>query len=173
MLCATTQDACALMNWAHLRGVSIPDQLSLVNFDEISNVAATGLNPTFVCQPGEEIGARAVQLLVREIARKGEAKPVHLRLAPTLVVGNTTAPPEGSRREEVATGREAAMRIGRGAGPSTLLGAGGAAARLAGRRHAREITEIGAERASVLARKSLSSRGARRPHHHSRLQVGT
>jgi DNA-binding LacI/PurR family transcriptional regulator len=100
IVCATTDDACVALKWAHDQGLKIPEQLSVVRFDEFPFFAAVGLEFTFVRQPAEEIGSRVLEVLVSEISGRGSAGPVQLRLPPRLVVGNTTAPP-GEEREEV------------------------------------------------------------------------
>ena len=95
IVCATTDDACVALRWAHDQGLDIPRQLSLVRFDEFPFFAAVDLQFTFIRQPAEEIGRSAVEVLLSDISGVGDAGPVQLRLPPTLVVGNTTArPPE-------------------------------------------------------------------------------
>ena len=99
IVCATTDDACVALKWAHDQGLKIPEQLSVVRFDEFPFFAAIGLEFTFVRQPAEEIGSRALEVLVSEISGGGSAGPVRLRLPPKLVVGNTTAPLPRDREE--------------------------------------------------------------------------
>jgi len=106
IVCATTDDACVALKWAHDQGLRIPEQLSVVRFDEFPFFAAIGLEFTFVRQPAEEIGRHAIDTLISRISEAGSAEPVRLRLPPTLVVGNTTAPP-GKEREEVRTRNQA------------------------------------------------------------------
>ena len=53
-------------------GISIPDQLSVVGFDDIPEVKYLRPNLTTVHQPKREIGKRATQLLVEMIEDKGE-----------------------------------------------------------------------------------------------------
>jgi len=69
----------------HEAGISIPDEVALVGFDDMP--WATSLNPplTAVSQPSEEIGAAAADLLLDRIARPDRAVR-HLILETTLVV---------------------------------------------------------------------------------------
>ena len=69
----------------HEAGVRIPDELSLVGFDDMP--WATSLNPplTAVSQPSQEIGSSAADLLLDRIARPDRAIR-HLILETTLVV---------------------------------------------------------------------------------------
>ena len=69
----------------HESGVRIPDELSLVGFDDMP--WATSLNPplTAISQPSQEIGSSAAALLLDRIARPERATR-HLILETTLVV---------------------------------------------------------------------------------------
>jgi LacI family transcriptional regulator len=102
IVCATTDDACVALKWAHDQGLRIPEQLSVVRFDEFPFFSAIGLEFTFVRQPAEEIGSRALEVLMSEVSGGASTGRVQLRLPPTLVVGNTTARPPGDG-EEVAS----------------------------------------------------------------------
>ncbi len=69
----------------HEAGVRIPEELSLVGFDDMP--WATSLNPplTAISQPSQEIGSSAADLLLDRIARPERATR-HLILETTLVV---------------------------------------------------------------------------------------
>ncbi|MEQ4205645.1 LacI family DNA-binding transcriptional regulator [Actinopolymorpha sp. B9G3] len=76
---------------AHARGVRIPDDLSVVGFDDIP--ISQWLDPplTTVRQPLAAMAAAAMRMLVRQIA-VGASEPSRMELATTLVVRQSTAP---------------------------------------------------------------------------------
>lgn len=69
----------------HESGLRIPEDISVVSFDD--NLLFNYLDPAITCigQPTAEIGALAVKLLIRAI-REPEAEPSHLQLPPSLIV---------------------------------------------------------------------------------------
>jgi LacI family transcriptional regulator len=77
---------------ARSRGIAIPDELSIVGFDD--SAYATVVDPalTTVRQPLGEMGATAVDLLVR-LMRKEAVATLHLEPFTRLVVRDTTSPP--------------------------------------------------------------------------------
>lgn len=82
---------------AHDAGRRVPDDLSLVGFDDIP--MASYLRPalTTVALPGYEMGAAAMRLLLEELAREPGADggpPPAVALEAGLVVRDSTAPPQ-------------------------------------------------------------------------------
>ena len=77
---------------ARKRGLRVPEDLSIVGFDdvELSRVAQPPL--TTVRQPLEEMARMAVALLVRLIEGQ-EIDTLHVELATELIVRDSTAPP--------------------------------------------------------------------------------
>lgn len=69
----------------HESGLRIPDDISVVSFDD--NMLFNYLDPAITCigQPTDEIGTLAVKLLIRAIREPGAA-PSHLHLPPSLVI---------------------------------------------------------------------------------------
>lgn len=84
--------ALALTQAADDRGITIPDDLSVVGFDDLPEAQWAGL--TTVRQPIAEMGAAALRLLLRS-ADAGHALPRE-ELATTLVIRRTTAAPRQS-----------------------------------------------------------------------------
>jgi len=84
--------ALAALDAARERGLRVPEDLSVVGFDDIP--AATLVNPqlTTVRQPLTEIGARAMRRLVETIEGRAPEQMVYV-LEPELVVRGTTAAP--------------------------------------------------------------------------------
>jgi LacI family transcriptional regulator len=74
------------------RGLRLPEDISLVGFDDVPWMEMVSPGITVVAQPTEELGRRAAQLLLRRIADPGCPHAVE-RLQPTLVVRGSTGPP--------------------------------------------------------------------------------
>jgi LacI family transcriptional regulator len=64
--------------------------LSIVGYDDVPIAAHPALGLTTVHQPGDEMGARAVELLLERVA--GRTEPVHEMFAPDLRVRTSTRP---------------------------------------------------------------------------------
>jgi LacI family transcriptional regulator len=91
---AGTDDvAFGVMQAAFEKGVRIPDDLSLVGYDNTRTAALAPMSLTSVDQDPAAIGARAASLLLSRIEGRREAE--RSLFAPTLVVRKTTAPPRG------------------------------------------------------------------------------
>ncbi|WP_210414641.1 LacI family DNA-binding transcriptional regulator [Microlunatus elymi] len=83
--------ALAVMQAATARDIAIPQQLSLVGFDDLPEAAWAGL--TTVRQPIAEMGAAAMRLLLR--LREADRRLPREELATSLIIRDTTAPPAG------------------------------------------------------------------------------
>jgi LacI family transcriptional regulator len=75
------------------RGIRVPDDVSVVGFDDLSWSEAATVPLTTVRQPREELGSRAVRLLLDEIDRGDAHIHQHELLVPELVVRGSTAAP--------------------------------------------------------------------------------
>jgi len=73
-------------------GRSVPDDVSLVGYDNAWLAGLQHISLTTVDQPRHELGMTAVELLIERIDGD-RVKPKHLVLPPTLVERSTTAPP--------------------------------------------------------------------------------
>lgn len=86
--------AIGVIQAARLRGLIIPDDLSIVGFD--NTILATIVDPplTTVAQPIHEMGRQVMDLLIQEIENKKQAKR-RVVLLPELIVRQSTAPYAG------------------------------------------------------------------------------
>lgn len=84
--------AIGVLQAAKEKGMTVPDDLSVVGFD--NTVLGTICDPplTTVAQPIEEMGKQVVDLLLRELGGEAEVKQ-RVILRPELIVRASTAPP--------------------------------------------------------------------------------
>jgi len=73
-------------------GIRVPEDVSIVGYDDIITSHSPRVALTTVAQPSVEMGRTAVNLLI-ERSEQGRAEPRHIVLAPRLVVRGTTAGP--------------------------------------------------------------------------------
>jgi LacI family transcriptional regulator len=88
--------AVGVLRAAHERGVIVPDELSVVGFDDA--VLAPNVTPslTTVRQPLAELGRTAVSLLMRMLDHQ-RVEALRVELATRLIVRDSTAPPPAGR----------------------------------------------------------------------------
>jgi LacI family transcriptional regulator len=77
---------------ARARGLRVPDDLSVVGFDDVELATIVSPALTTVRQPLAEMGRTAVSLLNRLLERQ-RFETLHVELATRLVVRDSTAPP--------------------------------------------------------------------------------
>jgi LacI family transcriptional regulator len=85
-------------------GVSVPDEVSVVSFDEDECLAFLEVPVTSVCMPLAELGAAAVDALIARIegsSTDNSVKADVLVRAPMYLVSRASvaAPPESARKE--------------------------------------------------------------------------
>ena len=76
---------------ARERGLRVPDDLSVVGFDDVEHATIVTPALTTVRQPLAEMGRTAVSLLIRLLERQ-HFETLHVELATRLVVRDSTAP---------------------------------------------------------------------------------
>src|SRR5581483_5475809 len=84
--------AIGTMQAAHDRGLRVPDDLSVVGFDDVEAAAIVTPSLTTVRQPLAEMGRMAVSLLERLLENQTIEAP-HVELRTQLIVRDSTAPP--------------------------------------------------------------------------------
>jgi alanine racemase len=94
-------DAMAIgaMRAARELGLRIPDDLSVVGFDDIDLAAHVDPPLTTVHQPIRQKGADAVRLLLAEVEQREANRPEHIRLETRLIVRGSTGPAPQMRQE--------------------------------------------------------------------------
>jgi DNA-binding LacI/PurR family transcriptional regulator len=75
-------------------GLRIPDDISLVGYDDLALAGLPRIGLTTIGQPRTEFGSRAVHLLLERLD-DGRTQARHLVEAPSLIVRSTTGPPRG------------------------------------------------------------------------------
>ena len=92
IFCFNDMVAIGLMRAAREKGVRIPEQLSVIGFDDVSPAALASPPLTTVRQPLSHIGDRAVEILIGII--EGRMPRDHRELLPPeLILRASTAPP--------------------------------------------------------------------------------
>ena len=90
---ANDNSAIAIMEVAASRDVRVPDQLSVVGFDNTPESALAQPALTTINQPIQEMGQQAVALLVQLLAGE-QPDAMHISLETRLVVRQSSAPPD-------------------------------------------------------------------------------
>jgi DNA-binding LacI/PurR family transcriptional regulator len=93
MVAANDVTAIRMIELAERHGLRVPDQLSIVGFDGIAIGELSRIALTTVVQPGEEIAALAVEILLNRMEQGPNAPSRQHRLQPTLLVRGSTAAP--------------------------------------------------------------------------------
>lgn len=81
---STDSNAIGLMQAARERNIRIPEDLSLLGFDNIRLASLPQIDLTTVAQPKEEMAVRAVKMLIRKIEKQSSA-PTFEIIEPSLV----------------------------------------------------------------------------------------
>jgi LacI family transcriptional regulator len=89
---ANDVSALTVMEVAAERGLAVPEDLSIVGFDDIPDASQSAPALTTVRQPMQRLGAEALTMLL-ELMGGGELAQTHRRLPTVLVPRATTAPP--------------------------------------------------------------------------------
>jgi LacI family transcriptional regulator len=92
IFCFNDNMAIGAMRVARERGIRVPEDLSLVGFDDLGEASIVHPALTTIRQPLAEMGRIAVSLLMR-LLEDQPLEALHVELATRLVVRESTAPP--------------------------------------------------------------------------------
>ena len=84
--------ALGVMDAARARGLRIPEDLSLIGFDDIPVAAIAYPGLTTVRQPLDDIGRMATEILLLRIIENPDKPPEAVIVATELIIRGTTAP---------------------------------------------------------------------------------
>ena len=89
LIVANDMMSLGILDWCNENGVKIPEELSIVSFDNIDFSRIHGIELTTVSQHVREMGEKAAELMIRRI-REPQAEYKRIILEPTLIIRNTT-----------------------------------------------------------------------------------
>ena len=87
---ANDSSAFGVLRAATALGLRVPEDLSVIGFDDVPQASTTTPPLTTVAQPLAELGSRAVEMLLTML--RGEPASAHVRLPTTLRVRQSTGP---------------------------------------------------------------------------------
>lgn len=90
VLCFNDVAAMGTIRALHEAGLRVPDDVSVLGFDDIQSAAYQVPSLTTIRQPLQKMGSMAAQLLLKKLS--GEAIPESVQVEPELVVRESTAP---------------------------------------------------------------------------------
>ncbi|MFJ9845291.1 LacI family DNA-binding transcriptional regulator [Kitasatospora sp. NPDC101155] len=92
VFCANDHMALGLLRALHEAGRAVPEEISVVGFDDIPEAAYFIPPLTTVRQDFGELGRRALELLVGELEGGAKPSPTHVRIPPELVLRRSVGP---------------------------------------------------------------------------------
>ncbi len=92
LICAADISAIGVMQSFHRAGVSVPDEISVVGFDDIDAASYVYPQLTTIRQNKEEMGRKAAQIMLELINSEDHNTPMHYVLPTDLVVRQSTRP---------------------------------------------------------------------------------
>lgn len=96
ILCSTDIHAIGVMQAAVVLGLRVPEDLSVIGYDDIAEAADSVPPLTTIHQPATQMAERAFDLLVRLVAAQDTSTSEQgVLVQPTLAVRASTAPPAG------------------------------------------------------------------------------
>jgi LacI family transcriptional regulator len=90
VLCFNDVSAMGTIRALHEAGLRVPNDVSVLGFDDIQSAAYQVPSLTTIRQPLQKMGSTAAQLLLKRLA--GELIPESIQVAPDLIVRESTAP---------------------------------------------------------------------------------
>ena len=93
IFCANDEMAIGCLHEVKAAGLTVPDDVSIMGFDDIRYAEVTDPPLTTISQPGEEIGERVMYRLCREIDSEGDVGRKPEIVPHKLVIRQSVAPP--------------------------------------------------------------------------------
>ncbi len=90
--------AIEILDFADRLGIRVPDDLSIVGFDDVAISGLARINLTTVAQPQERLARLAFETLAARVDGELKGPKVQTFIEPRLVVRGTTAPPPAKRK---------------------------------------------------------------------------
>lgn len=90
-------------------GLRVPEDVSVIGFDDIEILNYLPVSLTTVRVPKQEMGRRAAELLLKRIEEKEPGAPERIYLEAELIVRGTTSPPGAASTDGDASELEAAL----------------------------------------------------------------
>lgn len=87
----TTLGALSALN---TQGVPVPEEMSVVGYDDVPWAMALNPPPTVIGQPGYEMGSRAAEILLERLDVP-DRSPTTVTLQPKMITRESCAPPQG------------------------------------------------------------------------------
>jgi LacI family transcriptional regulator len=91
VLCFNDVSAMGSIRALHEAGLRVPEDVSILGFDDIQSAAYQVPSLSTIRQPLQKMGSTAAQLLLKKLA--GESTPDLIRVDPELIVRESTSPP--------------------------------------------------------------------------------
>lgn len=91
MIIVNDMTAIGFMDGCREAGIIIPDQLSIVSFDNINLSGIKGIELTTISQNVDKMSEHAANLMLKQLQHK-DSKPERIIMEPTLILRNTTCP---------------------------------------------------------------------------------
>jgi len=96
VFCSNDIGAIAMLDHADRHGIRVPEDLSVVGFDDVPLASLARISLTTVAQPLDDIARQAVESVLARLDGSVTGPPRHIRVSPSLVVRSSTAPPPGA-----------------------------------------------------------------------------
>jgi len=100
IICYSDDEAIKLMRLYRSKGIRIPEELSLIGFDDLPIAALPEYSLTTIAQQRSRLGAEAVKLAVRLALSSNKTVTQEIVLEPKPVIRNTVAAPKQSVSSE-------------------------------------------------------------------------
>jgi LacI family transcriptional regulator len=106
VFCGSDLIAIGLVQALTARGIRVPEDVSVIGYDDIDFAAVAAVPLTTIRQPRADIGRRAVRLLLDEVAEGANHRHSAVVFEPELVVRRSVVPPRtGARSSSGRPGR--------------------------------------------------------------------